>query len=63
MRTTSGASVRTILIYDGTGLLKPAHKACMGTGNYDEPQSLKLQQILLGLSSPFPMDSGCGGIG
>jgi DNA-binding transcriptional MerR regulator len=42
----SGVSVRTLHFYDEVGLLKPAWVGANGYRFYDEPQILKLQQIL-----------------
>ena len=42
----SGVSVRTLHFYDQTGLLKPAYHGTNGYRFYEEPQLLKLQQIL-----------------
>jgi DNA-binding transcriptional MerR regulator len=42
----SGVSVRTLHFYDETGLLKPASIGANGYRFYEEPQLLKLQQIL-----------------
>ena len=42
----SGVSVRTLHFYDETGLLKPARQATNGYRYYEEPQLLRLQQIL-----------------
>lgn len=42
----SGVSVRTLHFYDETGLLKPAHQGTNGYRYYEEPQLLRLQQIL-----------------
>jgi DNA-binding transcriptional MerR regulator/mannose-6-phosphate isomerase-like protein (cupin superfamily) len=42
----SGVSVRTLHFYDETGLLKPAHQGTNGYRYYQEPQLLRLQQIL-----------------
>lgn len=42
----SGISVRTLHFYDETGLLKPARHAENGYRFYEEPQLLRLQQIL-----------------
>src|SRR5436190_18368061 len=42
----SGVSVRALHFYDETGLLKPAYVAANGYRFYEEPQLLKLQQIL-----------------
>ena len=42
----SGVSVRTLHFYDETGLLKPAHQGANGYRYYEEPQLLRLQQIL-----------------
>lgn len=42
----SGVSVRTLHHYDATGLLKPANHGANGYRYYEEPQLLKLQQIL-----------------
>jgi DNA-binding transcriptional MerR regulator len=42
----SGVSVRTLHHYDETGLLKPASYASNGYRLYEEPQLLRLQQIL-----------------
>jgi len=42
----SGVSVRTLHFYDETGLLAPAHQGMNGYRYYEEPQLLKLQQIL-----------------
>jgi DNA-binding transcriptional MerR regulator len=43
----SGVSVRTLHFYDETGLLEPAYVGANGYRFYEEPQLLKLQQILL----------------
>jgi DNA-binding transcriptional MerR regulator len=42
----SGVSVRTLHFYDEAGLLKPAYLGANGYRFYEEPQLLKLQQIL-----------------
>src|ERR1044072_3398044 len=42
----SRVSVRTLHFYDETGLLKPARVGANGYRFYEEPQLLKLQQIL-----------------
>jgi DNA-binding transcriptional MerR regulator len=42
----SGVSVRTLHFYDETGLLKPAYHGANGYRFYEEPQLLRLQQIL-----------------
>jgi DNA-binding transcriptional MerR regulator/quercetin dioxygenase-like cupin family protein len=42
----SGVSVRTLHFYDETGLLAPAYVGANGYRFYEEPQLLKLQQIL-----------------
>src|SRR3954467_855157 len=42
----SGVSVRTLHFYDETGLLNPAFHGANGYRFYEEPQLLKLQQIL-----------------
>ena len=42
----SGVSVRTLHFYDETGLLNPAYHGANGYRFYEEPQLLKLQQIL-----------------
>jgi DNA-binding transcriptional MerR regulator len=42
----SGVTVRGLHFYDKTGLLKPAYYKANGYRFYDEPQLLKLQQIL-----------------
>jgi DNA-binding transcriptional MerR regulator/quercetin dioxygenase-like cupin family protein len=42
----SGVSVRTLHFYDETGLLKPAYIGANGYRFYEEPQLLRLQQIL-----------------
>jgi DNA-binding transcriptional MerR regulator len=42
----SGVSVRTLHFYDETGLLKPAYQGANSYRIYEEPQLLKLQQIL-----------------
>ena len=42
----SGVSVRTLHFYDETGLLKPARQGMNGYRYYEEPQLLRLQQIL-----------------
>jgi DNA-binding transcriptional MerR regulator len=42
----SGVSVRTLHFYDEAGLLKPAYLGPNGYRFYEEPQLLKLQQIL-----------------
>jgi len=42
----SGVSVRTLHYYDEVGLLKPAYVSANGYRYYEEPQLLKLQQIL-----------------
>jgi MerR family transcriptional regulator, thiopeptide resistance regulator len=46
LATMSGVSVRTLHFYDEVGLLKPAHIGGNGYRYYEEPQLLKLQQIL-----------------
>src|SRR5687768_6732667 len=42
----SCVSVRTLHFYDETGLLKPAYVGANGYRFYEEPQLLRLQQIL-----------------
>src|ERR1051325_3601250 len=42
----SGISVRTLHFYDEMALLKPAYAKANGFRIYEEPQLLKLQQIL-----------------
>ena len=42
----SGVSVRTLHYYDEAKLLKPAYCGTNGYRFYEEPQLLKLQQIL-----------------
>jgi DNA-binding transcriptional MerR regulator len=42
----SGVSVRTLRFYDSTALLKPAYHGKNGYRFYEEPQLLRLQQIL-----------------
>src|SRR5215469_8320389 len=42
----SGVSVRTLHFYDEAGLLKPAYYGANGYRFYEEPQLLRLQQIL-----------------
>lgn len=42
----SGVSVRTLHFYDQNGLLKPAHVGANGYRFYEQPQLLKLQQVL-----------------
>lgn len=42
----SGVSVRTLHFYDETGLLRPAFVGANGYRYYEEPQLLRLQQIL-----------------
>lgn len=42
----SGVTVRTLHFYDETGLLKPAYQGANSYRIYEEPQLLKLQQIL-----------------
>jgi len=42
----SGVSVRTLHFYDETGLLKPAYQGANSYRIYEEPQLLRLQQIL-----------------
>ena len=42
----SGVSVRTLRFYDSTSLLKPAYHGQNGYRFYEEPQLLRLQQIL-----------------
>ena len=42
----SGVSVRTLHFYDQSGLLKPARVGANGYRFYEEPQLLKLQQVL-----------------
>lgn len=42
----SGVSIRTLHFYDEVGLLKPAYYGNNGYRFYEEPQLLKLQQIL-----------------
>ena len=42
----SGVSIRTLHFYDEIGLLKPAYVSATGYRYYEEPQLLKLQQIL-----------------
>src|SRR4051812_29940686 len=42
----SGVSVRALHFYDETGLLKPAYCGANGYRFYEEPQLLRLQQIL-----------------
>ncbi len=42
----SGVSARTLHFYDEVGLLKPAYHGANGYRFYEEPQLLRLQQIL-----------------
>src|SRR5438105_12494706 len=42
----SGVTVRTLHFYDEMALLKPAYSKANGYRIYEEPQLLKLQQIL-----------------
>jgi DNA-binding transcriptional MerR regulator/quercetin dioxygenase-like cupin family protein len=42
----SGVSIRTLHFYDETGLLKPAYQGANSYRIYEEPQLVKLQQIL-----------------
>jgi DNA-binding transcriptional MerR regulator len=42
----SGVSIRTLHFYDETGLLKPAYQGANSYRIYEEPELLKLQQIL-----------------
>src|SRR5947209_20071611 len=44
--TMSDVSVRTLHFYDEVALLKPAYTTANGYRIYEEPQLLKLQQIL-----------------
>src|SRR3954447_4205147 len=53
--TLSGVSVRTLHFYDQTGLLKPAYLGPTGYRFYEEPQLLKLQQILFYRELAFPL--------
>ena len=53
----SGVSVRTLHFYDATGLLKPASHGANGYRLYEEPQLLRLQQILFYRELGFPLKS------
>ncbi len=51
----AGVSVRTLHYYDQVGLLKPAGLKNNGYRYYEEPQLLKLQQILFFRELEFPL--------
>ena len=51
----SGVSVRTLHYYDETALLKPAYTKPNGYRIYEEPQLLRLQQILFYRELGFPL--------
>jgi DNA-binding transcriptional MerR regulator/quercetin dioxygenase-like cupin family protein len=51
----SGVSVRTLHFYDETGLLKPAYHRPNRYRFYEEPQLLRLQQILFYRELGFPL--------
>src|SRR3954467_12911042 len=51
----SGISVRTLHFYDETGLLKPARRGASGYRLYEQPQLLRLQQILFYRELGFPL--------
>jgi len=56
MATLSGVSVRTLHYYDEIGLLKPAYCGANGYRYYEEPQMLRLQQILFFRELEFPLE-------
>lgn len=51
----SGTTVRTLHHYDEIGLLKPSRRKSNGYRFYDEPELLKLQQILFFKELDFPL--------
>jgi DNA-binding transcriptional MerR regulator len=53
----SGVSVRALHFYDATGLLTPAYHGANGYRFYEEPQLLRLQQILFYRELGFPLKS------
>src|SRR5947208_549969 len=57
----SGVSVRALHFYDETGLLKPAYHGANGYRYYEEPQLLKLQQILFYRELGFELTGSVGG--
>lgn len=52
----SGVTVRTLHHYDAIGLLIPSRKQKNGYREYDEPELLRLQQILFFRELDFPLD-------
>lgn len=53
----SGTSVRTLHYYDEIGLLKPSYVAENGYRYYEEPELLKLQQILFFKELDFSLEN------
>lgn len=53
----AGVSVRTLHHYDAIGLLRPARVGENGYRYYEEPQLLRLQQILFFRELDFPLEA------
>jgi DNA-binding transcriptional MerR regulator len=56
LATLAGVSVRTLHHYDQVGLLKPARVKNNGYRYYEEPELLRLQQILFFKELEFPLE-------
>jgi DNA-binding transcriptional MerR regulator len=56
LATLAGVSVRTLHYYDEVGLLKPSAIKKNGYRSYEEPELLKLQQILFFRELDFPIE-------
>lgn len=56
LATLSGVTVRTLHHYDQIGLLKPSRIRNNGYREYNEPELLRLQQILFFRELDFPLD-------
>lgn len=56
LATIAGVSVRTLHYYDEVGLLKPSTIRRNGYRVYEEPELLKLQQILFFRELDFPVE-------
>jgi DNA-binding transcriptional MerR regulator len=56
LATLSGVTVRTLHYYDEVGILNPAGVKKNGYRYYEEPQLLRLQQILFFRELDFPLD-------
>ncbi len=55
LATLAGVSVRTLHHYDAIGLLKPSRLLSNGYRQYEEPELLRLQQILFFRELEFPL--------